>query len=260
MRTLSPDRSDRRIIQGYTQADAAALSAARSDTGPERAWLSLERQRRGLYFATNDELQRALSSERLVPVRPTANYRPATRFLNPALAEAYPPYLRPATVAALDDLAGLWRTIADGLGVSPDVRLSVSSMSRTEEYQEGLVRAGKLAVIGSSHTAGFAVDIDRSGYYVENDEGVRSVTLRPVEYHLAVGGLLHDLAGSNGFAGAVSLAGQDEGFDMRVPFALEQAADLMAGAGYINPVYEFSGTPNACLHVGVRPDYLQLAA
>jgi hypothetical protein len=236
------------VLLGYTQASEVDLSKVHADTRRELAW-----HNHTLRYASSRAIASAFGSGKLEQVMADENFSPIARYLNPDLRHIYPPYLRPYAHTALKKLTTAWRSEATQLGVDARVKLAVTSMVRSLAYQDRLIEAGKLAISDSVHTAGAAFDIDCSGYYVVEDEQVVRVSERPASYIRAIGKQLAR-QGTRFVPPAVS-----EDFDGRVSLALERAATDLHDAGIINAVREFSGTPNACLHVAVNPA-LQRAA
>jgi len=236
------------ILRGYSRATDQDIEAARQATGVEREWYDGYTR-----YPDVDRIKAAYSLGRLVKVFPTDLYRPITRFLNPVLHDRWPPFLSEGAYIALDSLAVMWRRQADVFGVGSEVRLSVTSLTRSVVYQDELIANGKLAVADSTHTAGGAFDIDLSGYYEVNGTNTPAViSLRTPEEQAPIRQAFNGR--ELGAAGMHPFIRPTSEFDPAVSLALVAAADAMAEEGLINRVVEFPGTNNSCLHIAANPN------
>lgn len=169
----------------------------------------------------------------LVPVLDDGNVRPIRWFesKNPPVGSYA--LLTPGAHLGLTTLGRLARNLLDERKVYvPEVRFSVTSMTRTERYQRKLVtHPEKLASPTSTHPTGNTFDIDRTGVYTVEDNSVEpSIDPRrhPGRHYTRP-------------------------YDARVTRALHTAAVLMHTEGIVNLVPEKMGTPWACLHISVSP-------
>jgi hypothetical protein len=101
-----------------------------------------------------------------------------------------PPFLLPTARVALAVVGRLWREELLDLGiVSPELRLSVTSLTRTEDMQQALVASGAVAAPGSTHCVGATFDVDASGYYrVDLETGIVPV-VSPLRNRVAMHGI-----------------------------------------------------------------------
>ncbi len=251
---MPPKTSHPEIIRGFSDPTEADLEKAIRDTQREREWYAVIPG-----FETNADILHAHEAGKLVLVGETELYRPATRFLNPDLRQIYPSFLSFTAFTLLEEVARRWRHHADVLGVPDDVRLSITSMTRSIAYQRELVAAGKLAVDDSTHTKqeGGASDADKGGYYQGFGAELKAISLRtpaqqaPIrqifETELKVSGMQPELLGP-------------EHFDPRVPQALALATEDLHARGVMNAVDEFPNDPNNVLHMAVNPHLSALVA
>lgn len=158
---MSASRAERLILQGFSQpADvAAAIGTMDQDLEVERGWYA---DTPG--FGTLRDIVAAYRAGELQYIRPDPNMRPNTRFMNPQLNYRHVPLLTPNAATVLHVFGAEWRKAAQTLGVNTDIRLAVTSMTRTAIYQQELVDAGKYASdTHSTHVVGNAFDIDLGG-------------------------------------------------------------------------------------------------
>jgi hypothetical protein len=242
------------IIKGFSDPTEADLEKALVDTERERDWYSDVPG-----FETNADILRAHEAGKLALVRETELYRPATRFLNPDLHHIYPPFLSFSAHDLLEKIAQQWRHHADILGVPDDIRLSITSMTRSIAYQRELVAAGKLAVDDSTHTKqeGGASDADLGGYYQGFGADLKAISLRTPAQQAPIRQIFAEELKAYGMQ--PTLVGP-EYFDPRVPKALGLATQQLHEQGVMNAVEEFPDDPNNCLHMAVNPHLSSLAA
>jgi hypothetical protein len=147
----------------------------------------------------------------------------------------YSPSILHNTAAAALKAVGLeFYGQASGTAVE-DVRLSVTSLIRSSEYQANLAqKRRKLTIdpltnpVGSSHERGLAFDIDASGYYRWTPDGFQAVHPRSEDYLDNYNPLVHSVART----------------------ILEHLHDQEL----VNFVPELEGTQEACFHVCVHPE------
>ncbi len=235
------------IIQGRSEPTPEDFAKVEADTAIEKSWFTTHQP-----YQTNGDILRAGEEGELVHISPTQYAVPVMRFRAPELRHLFPPYLRANAANALWDIGRLWHRIAVESGVSPAARLAVTSLTRSKEYQTKLIEEGKLATEGSSHTYGWAFDLSLSDYYLEAEDGsYTSVSLRSPEQSEEISRQFMVMGAKSHLQPKLG----PESFDYRVPKALLGAADMSKMQGDINPVLEFIGTDNSCLHLGVHPSY-----
>lgn len=205
-------------------------------------------------FLIDDDIQDAVADGALVEFHDSPHARRIGRFS--AEMPGFAPYLSPRAWDALQDFSELWREVLHiEMGVvAPLDRLAVTSMVRTQEYQDQLVAdSSRLASPDSTHCVGEAFDIDTSGYYIVSNNGrlYSSTDPRRREAQMRVTAQLRSRLGAPAQETAIST----HPFDKRIGAAAILAARQMHAAGSINLVEEFSGTENACLHIAVNPSY-----
>jgi hypothetical protein len=243
------------IFGSITSPSEQEIEEVYADTEREREWLK-DSEKYESFTAIKDAITRG----NLVEILPTTNYRPTMRFFNPKLfSVGYIPYLAPEAAIALDTIAAYWRYNVDELDLNlpyDEIRLSVTSFVRSNRHQRALIDAGKLAVEGSSHTAGLAFDIDASGYYAIDEHGkVISVSQRPSDYATTIAQAMQQEAGVDIVEPQLS---PHDWYDERVTQALYKAARLWQGC--VNVVDESPGSLSSVVHVGVNPNYEWSAA
>jgi hypothetical protein len=204
-------------------------------------------------YPTNWDILRDAEAGKLTKVVGDENIKPPMRFLNHDLHHVYPPYLLPYAAETLQILGRLWREEANTLGVHPDIRLSVTSLTRSEAYQKELVAKGKLAVLDSTHLTGATFDLDLGGYRIVNFFEGRDavVSLREPARQETIAAAFKTDYGAASADAPIRLG--PEMFDHAVPQALMAAATILYEGGLINMVPEMVDTPNCALHISVAP-------
>lgn len=203
-------------------------------------------------FLTNKNIQSAIKKRELRLIDETKDLRPIARFN--ASVEGFTPYLTSNAKRASKAFGSLWRVMLEkeyGI-VNPSLRLAVTSMVRTQKYQDTLVKNGRFASPDSTHCTGNAFDIDLSGYYVhESDVQVVShVDPRRRKASQKIGTLIARQLGETYNSKSIT-----DHYDERITHAALLAAEVMYEEKSINMIHEFKDTPHACLHVAVNPNY-----
>lgn len=238
---------------------AEALPGERAElwdrTARERAWYSGWPR-----FATNADILVAAHEEKLTFVHPDANAMPIGRLRNPELFEEFPPYLLKGSALALRALGGLWRRELEDMGVTGNhQRLAVTSLSRSTEMQNRLVAdPAKLASPDSTHCAAASFDIDASGYYQFDSDGLLLSIISPDRDMQAVQEINDDLTRRVSFPTMTHQTSR--GFDARVIDALLNITDILHRQGVINRIVEYEGTGNQCLHIAPNPQVFNAGA
>lgn len=206
-------------------------------------------------YATNDTIVLDRLNGNLTTLKADANLQPARRFYD--MPERFLPYVTPQAHFMMTELGFRWRGLLDAAGLDyPDVRLSIGSMIRSIADQQKIVQAGKLAVLGSTHCTGNAVDVDGGAYYIMDDEGM--IACGPPERREKQQEVKAALALVNPEMAAGLRYSYD--YDPRVIEGAWTAAQAMHDEGRINLVREMEGTPSACLHMAANPAILTLPA
>lgn len=227
----------------------------------EKVGLDTKLEREREWYSNTSRLQNksdialAILRRELVRVEDTDDIYKVGRFRSQPSIEGYTPYLTPRATRMLTDFGNIWRTILwqDFQVQTSFERLAVTSMVRTQRYQDRLVAdPAKLASPDSTHCTGNAVDIDVSAYYRFDAEGNIWSHAHPGRKagQIAIG---QQLETSLGKLETPTL--RADWYDPTITDAAVMAAERMHAAGSINLVKEFTDTPNACLHMAVNPDY-----
>ncbi|HSX48565.1 MAG TPA: DUF5715 family protein [Candidatus Nanoarchaeia archaeon] len=188
----------------------------------------------------------AYGTGRLVKVEPNLDYQPIMRLRNPKLAESYPGYLTAEAKKLLEEVGHLWRLKMDEAGQDKAIRLAITSLVRTQAYQNTIVKAGKLADPNSVHTRGEVFDIDASGYYLGDRPVNNRQNLR--EGFKEAFRELNAEVDSPDYAD-FSLYKPD------VHLLLKQVLNSMQKQGKLHFVHEFPGTGNDVFHICRNPEY-----
>ena len=235
-------------MQGFSDARAVQKELGGVDVLLERERSWFEHAPR---FSDAAAITEAVVDGRLVPFTGDTNMSVVRRFRNPALNEQYPPYLTPNAEASLRGLGRIWRLVANEIGVPQEVRLAVTSLVRSQAYQNHLVAEGKLAVPDSTHVTGNAYDIDLGGYYIDLEDGREAtVSLREIDPQQEIAAAFgHDLAVKRD--DPVRLG--PEQYTPEPTQALLYVASILHQHQFINRVVELSHTPNRVLHIAAAP-------
>ncbi len=230
--------------------------ASPSKTEYDSMDLALQREREWYKdsprYLVKKDIKRAIRNNELVHLRESEDLKPIARF-NTSM-DGFTPYLTPEALRAAKAFGYLWRVIMEeqyGI-VDPALKLAVTSMVRTQKYQDKLVASGRFASPDSTHCTGNAFDIDVSGYYslVDNDTAISHVDPRRKAAGQRIGSLIAQSLGET--FNAESHGGS---YDKRVTESAIWTAEVLFEEYEINRVHEFKDSPNACLHIAVNPDY-----
>jgi hypothetical protein len=232
------------VVKGFStdQEVQSGMVGLDDALAPERDWYA-EAPR----FADHLAIIGAVAAGALVEVTPDANVKPIGRFRNSELCGIYPPYLTPNALLCMQGVGRAWRSVADAVGVPDSVRLAATSLTRSQEYQDGLVRAGKFAVKDSTHVTGNAFDIDLGGYSEDLADGTEVLTsLRPPARQKPIAEALQAGLKRNVYE-PVRLG--PEYYDPRVTDALLYVVAILHEQGFLNAVPEMTSTVNGVLHI-----------
>lgn len=244
----------------FTSLEAPLPSLARADPG-EQAALDAKLQRERVWyedaprFRTPRDIGQAIDRGDLVYVEDNANTQLIARFRKAQPIEGYIAFATPAVARLVADYGELYRKVLEQEFniVDPAIRLALTSITRTQQYQDQLTAIpGRLASSDSRHCAGVAFDLDVSAYYRVGEDGVRRSHSHPGRKagQIAINQQLQQQLGS--LAQPTLYA---DNYDPAVTEAAVVAAEQLHAAGAVNLIKEFSGTPNACLHIAGNPDY-----
>lgn len=232
-----------------TLADASDNERAGLDASltRERTWYANAPR-----FQTDADIKEAVERGELVLVNNTDDFLLTARFKSGA--EGFSPYLTPRAKRMTEDFSHYWRVLLwQDYQIQPPVDfLAATSMVRSQVYQDKIVSGGRLASPDSTHCTGNAIDFDSSGYYRLGPNGEIWSHTHPGRRagQLAVRAELEKRFGV--MPDAPQIAGW---YNPQINEAAERVAQAMHDEGLINLVKEFSGTPNATLHLAVSPDY-----
>lgn len=241
------------IKREAVKASDADFAEIESHYAKERHWYA-EAER----YQNYSHIQSAVKSGHLLKVRPHRGaYHMPERFVNPNTHHLFSPYLAPHAHKALGELALLFRRAADDAGISDDVRISVTSMVRSQEYQNEIIKNGQLALPDSTHTTGGAFDVQSKGYFLVRNGVIYAVNKLDQAKTESITGAFKKAYGETQSA---HVRAPIEWFDDTICQAIEVAVDKMALWGLVNKVNEFVGTSNQCFHIGVNPDFEQYHA
>ena len=233
-------RIPRLLLMNNVKLTQREYRAVEQQTEIERQWYG------GQPVFDPPAIAAAAKAGKLVKVEETANYLPILRFRNLDLEEKYPPYLSKPAKRLLDEMGRNWRKQAQAAGVDGAIRLSVTSLTRSQEYQQIMREAGKLAMADSPHTRGEAFDIDGAAYY-QGKSPVNPRAGKQSRWERAFAKLDARLA-------APQFLDYSQ-YDPRVHTILSEVLAAMAAQAKLNYVLEYPGTTNACFHVCRQPDY-----
>ncbi len=237
----------RQVIRSFARSNEEERTRLNELLAPERAWYAGAER-----FATDHDVDLAIKAGRLVLVSDDNNLRRIGRFRlpehrHPAAA------VTPPTLAAMQLFGQTWRAQLSLFDISQErtLRLAVTSMVRSQAYQNKLVQANALAVQDSTHCTGGAFDVDNSGYY-------RLVGSEVVAYghpeRVQQRAELHRSIDNN--LGRLRDTIYHDDYDERVTQAALAAAKILGEQGLLNVVPEFQGSPNAVLHMAVNPAFV----
>ena len=142
------EQSRKVLLKSRIAVSKAMIDDMKDETKIERDWYTAAPR-----FYKDEDIIKALNSGELVKIEPNSNILPTMRYRNAELHTVYPPYLTPESAELLWDIGNMWRARCDELGIDKNIRLALTSMSRTVEYQEKIIASGKLAQPDSPHTS-----------------------------------------------------------------------------------------------------------
>ena len=229
------------LLMNNVQLSRQHLEEVLKENEIERQWY-----RDVLPFESYASILKAAADGGLEKVKPTADYLPILRLRNPALGETYPAYLTKEAKAVLDEIGRTWRQRADAERIDRKVRLAITSLARTQPYQQLIVKAGKLADPESVHTRGEAFDIDASGYYLDNVP-INPRQDREKEFAAAFKELGAELDSPH--------FGDFHLYNPKVHDILHEVMNQLQKEGKLHFVHEYPNTNNAVFHACRNPRY-----
>ncbi len=176
-------------------------------------------------YESLEEIASDFTLGKLVRVESNSNFKLIMRFANPDL-EDWQPYLTKEANSLLGEVTERWRLKMNQANLATDIRLAITSLTRTMEYQNKLREAGKLAMLDSAHTKGQAFDVDGCGYY-EASENINPRQNK--NYRVLYNPLIHQL--------------------------LQETLEEIKLEGKLNYVLEYKGSSNQVFHIARSPRY-----
>ncbi|HWB39245.1 MAG TPA: DUF5715 family protein [Candidatus Saccharimonadales bacterium] len=241
------------IVPSLAAASAEEIAALPQNTEREREWYKDHR-----IFADHPEMLAALATGELVQIEGDENYALAGRMRNPEWYDQFTPYLLPAAASALTVVGQLWRDELEDRGLeAPDTLLSITSAGRHKLRQAEIVKdPTKLAVADSTHMRAAAFDIDSSGYYVRNENGILVPVVHPERKqqagYRAAAEILQRLASPEHRYVSPEA---DKAYDPAIMDAIVAVADRLHKWSLVNRIVEYShqNAFNRCLHIAPNP-------
>jgi hypothetical protein len=236
------------IVPGLAETVPQELQELPAKTARERGWYA------GFpIFETIEDIMAAAQKGELAIVNPNKNFSPIGRLRNPELFQRFPPYLLPSARHGLEQVGRLWRAqLQAGNIYAPETVLAVTSLVRSNEAQQDLVRFGKLADPESTHRTGGAFDIDASGYYVQDPEAGLISVVHPDRNRRGMRQVAGILKGE--VDRQYDMPEAPSAYDPRLADTLLTVTERLHDSGFINRIVEFGGTANQCIHIAVNPD------
>ncbi len=170
-------------------------------------------------YLTTKDILKGVEDGTLEKVEPDENINLIMRFKNPDLKD-WQPYLHKDTALLLKEVGRKWRGKMTAENLSKDILLAVTSLVRSVEYQENLIKRGKLGMPDSPHTKGQSFDIDGCGYY---DNG-KAINPRQSENYRDI-------------------------YNPHVHHLLKETLEEMKKENCLNYILEYENTDNQCFHV-----------
>ena len=197
-------------------------------------------------FKSSDQILAAFATKRLAQIVENDDFLPIRRLRNPQLIDTYPSYITSSASNLLIEIGTEWRTSMREQGFDDRIRIAVTSLIRTNAYQNTLVKAGKLADPDSAHTRGEAFDLDASGYYID-ETPINPRTAMQDDFKKAFKELGAEVFEQS--FGDFSL------YQPKVHEILKSVLIDMQAAGKLHFVHEFPGTGNDVYHICRNPEY-----
>jgi hypothetical protein len=207
----------------------------------ERSWYHKTPQ-----FKSAEQILAAYTTKRLAQVIPSTNFLPIMRLRNPQLVSTYPSYLTKDAYALLLKIGEQWRLKMVEEKLDNQIRIAVTSLIRTQTYQNTLVAAGKLADPDSAHTRGEAFDLDASGFYI-GETPINPRTALQEDFRTAFRSLGAEV--SDQVFGDFGL------YNHRVHEILKNVLKDMMASGDLHFVHEFPDSGNDVFHVCRNPEF-----
>lgn len=244
----------RAVQQGLVETDPKEFQEAQKILQRELDW-----HQSSARFQTNDDVSEAFMEGRLIRVTPTDHFRPIARLLNPDLQETYPPFLTKKALKELKKVTKSWHKLVNKLDKQyKDLRVPVTSLTRSQKYQNGLVKLGKFATPHSTHCTGYTFDLDASSYYLKQEDGTFKSVPDPRrntgQTKKIIGNIsknIREIAKDN--QAKFHTTQSSANYNQEITDLLIEAVKKRAKRGQINYVIEFKGTPNRVVHVCVKP-------
>ena len=172
-----------------------------------------------------EEILKDAETGKLVEVLPDDSFELIMRLINPKL-ENWQPFLKESTYHLLREVIRRWRNKMDSNGLPKNIKLSVTNLIITKEYQRKIIKLGKLATDKASHTKGQSFDIDGCGYYMDGT----AINPRFTENYRKI-------------------------YIPEVHKLLKEVLDEMTEEKVLHYILEFEGTNNQSFHITRSPAY-----
>lgn len=198
-------------------------------------------------FRDSSAIKTAFQKGILVRVEETENFQPIMRLRNHELEEQYPPFLTKKAYMLLIEICREWRDQMNKEGINPNIRLAITSLTRSYDYQQEIVASGKLALSDGPHLRGEAFDIDGCGYYNWD---------KPVNPRQKQVGQKFQEAFEELGAGLKKPEIEDYShYQPRVHQILQEVLERKAKEGVLHYLHEFPNTTNTVYHIARNPNY-----
>lgn len=231
-----------RLLQSNIPVEKDYLQKISAEHAIERQWYKPVPT-----IHNTSELLGAVKQGTLVEVNETDDFLPIMRLRNPKLIDKYPRYLTRHSKALLLEIVTIWRKRMAEEGFDPKIRLAVTSMARTQEYQNQIVASGKLALSDGPHLRGEAFDIDGCGYYL----GEQPVNPRQQQVGAEFEKAFKEMDAGMPMPTLVDYSK----YQPRVHMIVREILDEMMLEDKIHYLHEFPGTTNTVYHIARNPDY-----
>lgn len=230
-------------IADVTDEELASMNA---QLVRERAWYAGATR-----FQDQSDIWRAVQDGDLVRIESNENHHLIRRLRLPdgERPEGLDPFLTPNASILLNLYGSMWRERLESLGIEdPQLRLALSSLVRSQRYQDSIVAKGRLASPDSTHCTGNTWDFDGCAYTRIDPETGRALSI------VSPAGLAVRQAAIVKMYGKESTDMTSEGYDEKVVLASYDVAHALQDRGAINLVSEFPGTHSAVLHIAGTPE------
>ncbi len=166
-----------------------------------------------------------INNGNLVEINSDENLKLIMRLESDEFTE-WQPYLPKETALLLKKVGQRWREKMRAENLPEEIKLAITNLLISREYQKDLISRGKLALEGSSHSKGQSFDIDGCGYYLNN----KSVNPRQTGNY-------------------------DKIYIKRVHKILKEVLEELKNENALNFIQEFPNSNNQSFHATRNPNY-----